>query len=515
MPTLGYIKIKEFLERTRGSVRGYVITDAKYRTFSADYQYREIPDGFLIVSRKDGTGDEVKIRSEIELNESLVAFFGLYSGDGAKGSEDKHNLGVIKPTISFSQREPNLVHFAVEEFRKIFSDGIRFTFSLGEDSAFFMADEGWERLRNYYGGYIPKTPPLSTLRRSLTDADKRYLSESRDVPGTNEDHLAFYYFHKDAMQEILAYEKETDLKKSGLVLNRADTVTASLRRPFKKGAREPGGSSRSDEIYIGGLNRFGEFFLKMLYEMEDSIHADTWVSPQGLIQWIDIPSSVGRDIDIKAFFSLHPYGNLADNRPKITENFGILEGMWPRSRRLKLKPTLRIDPLFCYVSGLYLAEGSTPKAKMFAMFSQKVTGLSLAFTSSEDRSIDLMLRSLQKLFQKDDCVATWKIKVGSQYFPELVMIGLKNGVPMLRGGSSGDGKLRTMEISTALKPWALETAPALMPFEDKFSHVEPTGAGLARLDFSASSALCKWFFPLLMFATFGNTVKEPSEAFTL
>ncbi len=140
--------------------------------------------------------------------------------------------------------------------------------------------------------------------------------------------------------------------------------------------------------------------------MEDSIHADTWVSPQGLIQWIDIPSSVGRDIDIKAFFSLHPYGNLADNRPKITENFGILEGMWPRSRRLKLKPTLRIDPLFCYVSGLYLAEGSTPKAKMFAMFSQKVTGLSLAFTSSEDRSIDLMLRSLQKLFQKDDCVAT-------------------------------------------------------------------------------------------------------------
>ena len=40
------------------------------------------------------------------------------------------------------------------------------------------------------------------------------------------------------------------------------------------------------------------------------------------------------------------------------------------------------------------------------------------------------------------------------------MIGLKNGVPMLRGGRSGDGKLRTMEISTALKPWALETAPA-------------------------------------------------------
>lgn len=515
MATLGHIKVQEFLEKTRGAVRGHVITDAKYRTFSADYQYREINDGYLIVSRKNGTGDEVKIKSEIELNESLVSFFGLYSGDGAKGSEDKHNLGVIKPTISFSQREPNLVHFAVEQFRKIFSDGIRFTFSLGEDSAFFMAGEGWDRLKNYYGGDIPKTPLLSTSRRSLTGADKKYLAESRDVLGTNEDHLAFYYFHKDTMQEILAYEKVMDLKKSGLSLDEADRVTASLRRPFKKGAREPGGSSRSDEIYIGGLNGFGEFFLKMLYEMEDSIHADTWVSPQGLIQWMDKPSLVGRDIDVRAFFSLHPYGNLAGNRPKIMENFGILEGMWPRSRRLILKPTLRIDPLFCYISGLYLAEGSTPKAKMFAMFSQKVTGLSLAFTSSENVSLDLVLRALQKLFQKDDCVATWKIKVGSQYFSELVMIGLKNGVPMLRGGPSGDGKLRTMEISTALKPWALDTAPALIPFEDKFTHVEPTGAGLARLDFSASSALCKWFFPLLMFATFGDTVEDPSEAFTL
>ena len=515
MSTLGHIKIKEFLQKTDGAVRGHVITDAKYRTFSADYQYREINDGYLIVSRKNGTGDEVKIKSEIELNESLVSFFGLYSGDGAKGSEDPRNLGVIKPSISFSQREPNLVRFAVDQFRKIFSNEIRFAFSVGEDSAFFMAGDGLNLLKEHYGGYIRRMPSLSTLRRSLTGADERYLSERRDVPGTNEDHLAFHYFHKDAMQEILTNIKRNDLKKSGLVLDAADRVTASLRRPFKKGAREPGGSSRSDEIYIGGLNGFGEFFLKMLYEMEDSIHADNRISNQRLIQWVDKPSSVGRDIDVKAFFSLHPYGNLAGNRPKTIENFGILEGMWPRSKRLIIKPTLRIDPLFCYVSGLYLAEGSTPKSKMFAMFSQKVTGLSLAFTSSENISLDLMLRALQKLFQKDDCVHYWKIKVGSQYFPELVLIGLKNGVPMLRGGQSGQGKLLTMEISTALKPWALETAPALIPFEDKFTHVEPTGAGLARLDFAASSTLCKWFFPLLMFATFGDTVEDPSEAFTL
>ena len=33
------------------------------------------------------------------------------------------------------------------------------------------------------------------------------------MQGTTEEHLAFYYFHKDAMQEILTEVKRTDLKK--------------------------------------------------------------------------------------------------------------------------------------------------------------------------------------------------------------------------------------------------------------------------------------------------------------
>ena len=148
------------------------------------------------------------------------------------------------------------------------------------------------------------------------------------------------------------------------------------------------------------------------------------------------------------------------------------------------------------------------------MYTQKVSNLSLGFTSSEDFSLQVILKALQKLFVEQDCVNTWKVKVGSQYFPELVVIGLKNCVPMLRGGKSGDGQLRTMEISLSIKPWALEVAPSLVPYEHKFSHVEPTGAGLARIDFSASSALCKWFFPLIMYATFNNTVKNPKTEFT-
>jgi hypothetical protein len=95
-------------------------------------------------------------------------------------------------------------------------------------------------------------------------------------------------------------------------------------------------------------------------------------------------------------------------------------------------------------------------------------------------------------------------------------------MPMLRGGNSGDGKLRTMEISLSIKEWALHIAdaplsgkPSLLRqnYANCYSHVEPTGAGVARIDFWASSALCRWYFPLLMYTVFSEIVADPRQAF--
>jgi hypothetical protein len=200
----------------------------------------------------------------------------------------------------------------------------------------------------------------------------------------------------------------------------------------------------------------------------------------------------------------------------------LLISQWRRSGETRLYRELRIDPLWCYTSGLYLAEGSTDKGKLFKMFRVNPGSLSLGFTSSEGTSIELMLRTLHKLFPVENCVDAWKVKVGSQYFPELVVTGLKHGMPMLRGGASGDGKLRTMEISIAIKEWALGVAdlplngtPSLLRkyYSDLYSHVEPTGAGVARIDFWSSSVLCRWYFPLLMFTVFNEIVNNPSEGF--
>lgn len=508
---LGQLRIKDFLQRTLGQVRGTLVSDAKRRWYAADYQWDTDVSQKLIISRADGTGDVVRIPPVIDLDESLVAFFGLYSGDGAKGTESQNAPGKVKVQISFSQREPNLVKFAVEQFRYLFSNTIRFVFSLGEDSAYFMAGSGFQSLRTHYGGNVPEQKALSQINPELNTADQRYLLEQRPTSGTNEEHLSFYYTHKSTMESILTEVKEHDILNAGIDLQEDDRVTASLRRPFKKGARRPGGSSRSDEIHVGGLNGFGEFFLKLLHELEDSILHNREISTQGLVKWNARPSEIGRWLDLREFFEKNSYGTLAKERPQIIQNGVFLKGRWPRSKEIKLYPALRIDPLWCYTSGLYLAEGTTPKSTLFQMFTSRPKGLGLGFTSSENASLALMLRALRSLFPDEQYIDAWKVKVGSQYFPELVVIGLKNGVPMLRGGNSGDGKLRTMEISVEIRDWALELIDSLQPYASRFSHVEPTGAGVPRVDFWASSSLCRWYFPLIMYATFGNAVPDPNQ----
>ncbi len=510
MSVLGKIRLEKFLHDKHGVVTGQVVTDGKYRSYRNEYTYVKSDDKILQIQLVNGHGDILYMPSEIPLTEALVAFFGLYSGDGSKGTEDRQNIKVIKPSISFSQKEPNLVRFAVMQFQALFSDNIAFRFSLGEDSAFFMGGEGKALLEAYYGGSLPAVPELRQVRPNLNEKDKQYLKERRPVEGTNEEHLAFYYYFKGAMEKILTGLKTQELTDSGITLTAQDKVSASLRRPFKKGARKPGGSSRSDEIYLKGLNGMGELFLKILHEIEQSISSDKQISASGLIEWNEKPSRLGEELDIEDFFRYHPYGVINQERPQFIHSGTDLTGRWPRSgKHTRLKKKIKLDPLFCYVSGLYLAEGSTPKASLFSMFESRPEGLSLSFTSTENESIALLLKALEKLFEKEECLSTWKVKVGSQYFPELVVIGLKNGVPMLRSGESGDGKMRTMEISLAVKAWALEVAPCLTYYADKYSHAEPTGAGVARIDISASSALCRWFFPILMYAVFGELYKVP------
>jgi hypothetical protein len=523
---LGKIQLERYLRKVNGQVLGTVSTDAKIRHYQQVYKFSILDDLHLQLEIDGGVGNSVKLPREIDLDGSLVAFFGLYSGDGSKGTEDKNNPGIIKPVLSFSQKEKSLVKFAVDQFRRLFGDAVRFDFSLGEDSAYFMAGAGLDRLERFYQDnnttVNAETKSLSIVRPNLDKSDLAYLNETRvDVPGTSEQHLAFYYSHKSAMEEILRQEKLIELRQVGISGEEPDRVTSSLRRPFKKGARLPGGSSRSDEIRLGGVSAAGTLFLKIMHEIEESILANSTVSPSGLIEWNDSPSNIGEDLDTFTFFSSHSFGRINGARPiQLTNDSILVTGQWKASSVVELFRHVRIDPLFSYCAGLYLAEGSTPKSSLFNLFDSRPGPLSLSFTSSEGTSIELMLRVLSKVFPMERVLESWKVKVGSQYFPELVVIGLKDGVPLMRGGRSGDGKVRTAEVSLAIKNWALEVSNTgigdgksllATQFPNKFTHVEMTGAGVARIDFAASSSLCRWYFPLLMYSVFGSIVDDPSE----
>ncbi len=407
---LGHLRLQSYLQLVKGLVTGSVITDAKDRHYRQTYTFTQ-NEGNLIVRRADGNGDQLVIPKIIELTESLVAFFGLYSGDGAKGTDDRNEAGRIIPTISFSQKEKHLVRFAVDQFRKLFPGNIRFTFSLGEDSAYFMAGDGKSKLEAHYlaetGSGTPDSAPLADVRPDLNPKDLQYLEEVRpDVVGSNEQHLAFYYQHKAAMQSILTKEKKGELASVGINAATDVSVTASLRRPFKKGAREPGGSSRSDEIHLGGLNGAGELFLKMMHEIEESILRDAKVSSSGLVEWVAQPSAVGQTLDLFDFFKSSPYGKINNARPLELSliNTKQIVGKWRQSSETKLHRYLRLDPLWCYIAGLYLAEGSTPKEALFRMFRDRPGAMALGFTSSEGTSIELMLRTLRKMFPREACV---------------------------------------------------------------------------------------------------------------
>lgn len=60
--TLGYLRVKPYLETVNGLVTGNVITDAKDRQYHQIYGYSEEGD-LLVIHRKDGNGDEVLVPS--------------------------------------------------------------------------------------------------------------------------------------------------------------------------------------------------------------------------------------------------------------------------------------------------------------------------------------------------------------------------------------------------------------------------------------------------------------------
>ena len=509
---LGIINFESLLNTKKSFVaHGEIVTDAKHRKYSREYSARYSPDrNKILIKRADGNGDLWEVPTKLDITPELVAFFGLYSGDGSKGVESPPNSGIIKlHNVSFEQREVNLIKFVVTQFRYLFGKSINFRFTLGEDSVLFFQGDYYKKLVDYFGGKLPAIKKLT----KLSVKDNEYLKETRDFQTNGTDYdLKFYYSFKDAMKEILIKQKKDEFNNASIILNTNDLITASLRRPFKKGSREYGKGSRSDGMSVQGTNGLGEIFLYILHSIEDSILNNCQKSKNDLIEWRGKPDAIGEKEKTIDFFTNHNYGKINGDRPKFShsEDPKLVIGKWSRSKEVCISSVIQFTPKLAYVSGLYLAEGSDHD-RMISMYNSKQTGLNFSFTSSEDNSLSIVISQIQNIIKNSPVISTWKVKVGSQYFTELVSMSNKLNVPMLRGGKKGQGKLKTVELSLAIKSWALEVCPTMEQFKDRFTHLEPTGAGVARIDFTSPSTYCKWLFPIFMSSVFSKVMPDPAH----
>ena len=224
-------------------------------------------------------------RPSIDLDEPLVAFFGLYSGDGAKGTEAPVDQLRASSLDLLSRRNPT-------------SCGSQSTTS-GSSSLATSASpsrsartartswhgEGLEPLKAHYGG---RPPSGSAAQRGRPDAERgrpevsarRYGQTCRAIrpttsPSTTSTSERWRRSCRGQAQDVMCQDRPWARR------SRYGVTSAA----FQEGCASSRGNSRSDEIHVGGLNGIGELFLKMFHDIEETLLLDSQTSTSGLVEW--------------------------------------------------------------------------------------------------------------------------------------------------------------------------------------------------------------------------------------
>ena len=103
-----------------------------------------------------------------------------------------------------------------------------------------------------------------------------------------------------------------------------------------------------------------------------------------------------------------------------------------------------------------------------------------------------MLENLGK-----NMLVAWKVKVGTKYESETEEIAQKLGVVTLRGGEKGQGYVRTFELDSEAKKWALNYNDILKNYVAEYHHLEMTGAGITRVHIISHPPLGPFFLTLI------------------
>lgn len=468
--TYGHIDLLNLLTSAGGEINGVLTDSGMERPYHGAYE----------VTNRQGEGADEKITIQansrsspitlarfVPLDVGFLIFVGMYAGDGNKVGD-----------IGFGQKNLILMAYLHTALGKLFGESFTLRYSITEDTKYFDSDEMREVLK--------------VLRQTL---DKEGLTAEE--------------LDRELFVEKEFLRREVSKKLSALKIQ-YDPQAISVTVSPLKGARAAGQSSREDLIGLDGSRPYLPILLKLVDGVMDSVVGNTLelrTTPEAepWLVWDTPPqNAVGVTIDTRSYILTSSHcryftstGN--EQRLLVDQNEGLLSVAKQNGRAVSVFPQISITPPFCVTTGLYFAEGGTPKERLLSFHSgQQEGGLSVEFVSSVDDDVAILVKALSQIFSDiNDIFSYWKIKIGSAYISETGAVGEKIGVPILRRGAKGQGKSRTFEVAGHVKHWATETFPTLGRFEDHFSHMEFTGAGIVRSHLAFSSSIAPLLFALM------------------
>lgn len=470
---VGTLDVEQFLEGSNGNIELTLIDAGMLRPIAQQYRWEvDVKADTMLVTPvlRRGRQEGVTIPRKVALTPHLVAFFGMYDGDGNKTNQ-----------IGFAG-DQRLQQFTDLGLRLLFADAFETEVTLLEDSLYFEGAETREAMAAIRADLVKQgRAPAAITERELQE------------------------------RVMLAMSGRSPL---GPMPPRVRFVISP-----KKGARRAGKSSF--EIIHNRLRSkyFLPLLLALVKECISTINANTESS--GALAWDGPPHTFARQyVDTETY--------LRSGRARYVTTGKVIReyelqamdeaSVWmrkPGGKTFAVRRRIALTPLLSLMFGLYLAEGTTAKP-LFFTFHDGPADLSLGFNSSEDTSLRIFLKALEAiLVDVEGIVAEWLVKIGTKYFPETTAVGEKLGVPIARGGPKGQGRARAVEVTAAVRDWAIGQFPTTQSWADAFTHIEFTGAGIPRVDVRCRSYPAPLIFSLIRDMVFFPALLRPHLRATL
>jgi len=469
--SLGFIDLNELLKCCNGNVE-VVLNDLGVTTvLKRKYQWASTGD-YTEIRPEDDLSKMVRLPTKIYLTPRLIAFIGLYDGDGNKARKGGREIG-------FSQREINIHKFAYDMLKEVFNAHFLTKWSILEDTRRFETPE--------------MEKEIERIRFEMTNGPKETNTSLVD--------LQREYVRREFLQSA---------RKIGMTIDESQLRTPVISP--KKGARAAGNSSLEYIQNLYGSEKFLTLWLKMVRICTDSIISNTQTT-DGLVFFGKPHTFSLLTLNVKDYMQNLKWATRTRFGKYTIKEIDDKYVAIGKSAKVKtfIRRELKLTPFFFLVAGIYLAEGDTKKDNFF-IFEKTYAPLNIALTSSEPEYIAAFIRMLETMGKQ--LFKSWKVKVGTKYEWETEELAQRMGVITLRAGEKGQGYVRTLELDKELRNWGLANYPSLESYSNLYHHTEITGVGIPRVHIQAVTQIAPYLVSLIRNSVFNfsNVITHTSRS---